>query len=190
MALSQILTLRKSGSVKRHHTYRTLVDQSVAEHSWHAATLAGILATKEHNIDQGRVVMHMLTHDAAETYTGDAPANAKKDTELGLYLDRMEERWRWLNLSPTMNPNLTIREEVFCSLVDTMEFMLFCCEERALGNYSVKTLFYRASDYAREKLYKENVGKWNILEQIVEAIEDHFSQWNGDIFRHEILGED
>jgi 5'-deoxynucleotidase YfbR-like HD superfamily hydrolase len=121
--------------VPRWTIVRTIQKQSVAEHSFRVALIAGRLvrhffSPAFYNEARNRVFHYALLHDQAEAFTGDIPTPAgrrinKKDLEdqfVSHYVDWVE-------------PSETIEQVV--KVADYVEALIFLTVEKSLGNNSV-----------------------------------------------------
>lgn len=133
---------RKAGSVERYHTERTLMRQSVAEHSYHVANIALELAGNTASLNLVRAALY---HDIAEQYTGDIPAPVKVDwPDLHNALRIIE---RAFHEGAEVECNLTPAEQLILKWADALELLYYCIEERLMGNTSLDPVFYRGNQY-------------------------------------------
>lgn len=65
---------RQAGRVLRYHTYPTLQQQTVGEHTWQVLRIY----TEVWGAPSGDVMLCILHHDSAERVTGDTPHHAKR----------------------------------------------------------------------------------------------------------------
>jgi 5'-deoxynucleotidase YfbR-like HD superfamily hydrolase len=78
--MSNILDLMRAGSVKRFHIVNTIRTQTLAEHQYGVAVLAGEIAERL-GLDApavASVVAAAIVHDSGETRSGDLPTPTKK----------------------------------------------------------------------------------------------------------------
>jgi len=122
------------GNVRRHHNYPIVGQQDVAQHSWRMC----MLYVELFGYDDG-AIRWILGHDVAEYKTGDVPANAKwRSPILAQELNRLaREDMDRLGLTIELSETIFMR----CKFVDRMEHMLFCFEQRRLGNRNVDRVF-------------------------------------------------
>lgn len=71
-----IQDLLRAGDVKRWTIVRTVVQQSIAEHTFNVVMIARAIA-KECDIDDEYVIKYALEHDLDEIRTGDIPSPTK-----------------------------------------------------------------------------------------------------------------
>jgi len=173
MSLSWLHTVRHSGQVKRCHTVPTLQTYNVAEHSFNAIVIAQTICSEldyrmEHTIGATRtlvelsdsnITQYILLHDLAEGYTGDIPANVKKETAIKSILDEMESKWGEENVPTYMNVSLSQQEYVVAKLADTLELCMFCKDEITMGNRhpAMMQMALNVTTYATDWCRKNNV---------------------------------
>ncbi len=136
--MSNLDLIRFGGSVKRYHTATTIGAQSVAEHSFRVACICYLLDPE----CSKQQLLHALVHDLAEQVTGDIPAPAKRllrTEELG----RLEAKVTNSLLSTKLLPY----QEKILKYADYLEGMLYCVEQRALGNRTMEQVFSNYQDY-------------------------------------------
>lgn len=80
----QLAFLTEIDALKSVTRQSPIVDQSrrenSAEHSWHLAMFALILADADVEVDAGRVIVMLLIHDIVEIDAGDAPIHGTHDS--------------------------------------------------------------------------------------------------------------
>ena len=129
---------RLSASVKRYHTWPTLTQQTVAEHSYHVMRIFVEYMTKDF-IFSGEIAKCILFHDIGEMATGDIPFPVKSNNpELKVILDRLEENHRHtLDLPEVRLSQDTVTAIKICDLLEMAEFGL---HELRLGNQYAKPI--------------------------------------------------
>lgn len=111
--------LLRNNHVKRWHIVNTTTDQSVAEHSFNVAVLAGFLAKKK-GLPLQEVTIAALYHDVGEALTGDIPTVLKR--AIG-YKDPIEGRLSYLGMSIEIT-DPQIKEVVKqADLIDAVHFL-------------------------------------------------------------------
>lgn len=122
------VSLREAGNVKRCHTLPIQGEYTVATHSYHAVNLLLVL----HPLPSIELIKAVLWHDVAERWLGDTPAPAKwLDEKLKNIIESHEhEMLCKLGLSTLLSPN----DEVWLKNIDGLEFLMFCEDQRAMGN--------------------------------------------------------
>lgn len=121
--------LRQAGQVQRCHTLRHVGEYSIAEHTYQALSL--LLTFRPQS--SPALIKALLWHDAPELWLGDLPAPAHwnlpplsrvyKEAELFLY-DRLGVH----------NELLDKEEHLWLRFCDSLEFWLWCEEQRRRGN--------------------------------------------------------
>lgn len=135
--------VRTGGAVKRYHTAATLGTQNVAEHSFRVALICYII-----NPNSSReLILHALAHDLSEGITGDIPAPAKRVLKTA-ELAEMEESV--VNTMLPGLPELSEYEKKILKLADCLEGLLYCVEQRALGNTTMHPIMGKYCSYLIE----------------------------------------
>ena len=129
------------GSVKRFHTVSTIVQDTDARHSYGVAWLIWMLSD---GLATGRLLMAGLAHDLAEQQVGDVPSPAKRALGIGKGLDDLEDAILGKN---GVLFALSEAEARILKLADCFDGMLFCIQERFLGNKNTDIVFRRYTDY-------------------------------------------
>jgi len=126
----RMLTTRGlAGRVRRYHTWPTLHQETVGEHTHRVATLFLQLF----GTPRVEVLEYILQHDSGELSSGDMPFYAKRDVpELKHYMNRAEGRGRE-RLKIEM-PKLTDEEWTQFKLCDLLQMLEFALIEMEMGN--------------------------------------------------------
>jgi len=165
--LQRLLRLRAGAGVKRYHTFPTLGEQLVGQHS-HAVAL---FVLSLHPSPSLNLIKACLFHDLAEFDTGDCPAQVKWafpnmsamlelaeisiDSKLGIAVELTDEETKWLKLA------------------DTLEYCLYSLEQRRLGNMNMDIVFARGMSRLQSyELVLEN----EIVRSFVHKLEYAYSQ--------------
>lgn len=120
--------IRRGGSVKRWHTTTVIGEHLVSSHSWGVATLVWMLKPD----CRPELLMAALTHDVAEHWLGDLPAQVKwHSAELARVYDGLEEH---VNMSLGVSFSLTVDEDELLKICDMLELLFFTEEQIMLGN--------------------------------------------------------
>ena len=145
--------IARSGRVTRYHNTPMVTRQTIADHTW------GVMVCLNWLLDD-QVPAHMLKaamyHDVPEIVTGDVPAPAKADnSHLKDALTIIEER---VKADLNIHIDLTEWEEAVISMADTMELMMHCKKEMAMGNKHAHKVFNKGMDYLMDKraVYLQN----------------------------------
>jgi len=156
-------TARLGGQVQRCHTIPTVQKHhSVAEHSFNCIVIANHICNELNRIyfmvdlSPTAVCSYLLIHDIPESYTGDIPANVKKDcTAIKENLYLLEEIWMKENIPEyaSQYTTMTPLEKEVASLADSLEFVMFCTDDFEMGNRSPVFLeaYRRGCEYAESK---------------------------------------
>jgi len=133
--------LYNAGTVRRYHTNPVIKDQDLAAHSWGVAMIIReIMPGNLHLIEAA------LTHDLAESVTGDIPYTGKKKyPKLKQTSIEAEREFAMVNGTPL---HLTPVEQRCLSWADMFECYLFATREVEMGN----NLMRYVADTAKEAL--------------------------------------
>lgn len=109
----------RNNHVTRWHIVDTVKTQSVAEHSFNVAVLAGFLAKKK-GLPLQEVTWAALYHDVGEALTGDVPSHLKRVIS---YKDPIEDKLTYLGQKlQTEDPK--IKEIIkMADLIDAVHFL-------------------------------------------------------------------
>ena len=147
----KIIQARAGGKVKRCHSFTTIGEYNVAEHSWGVAMLMYQLFPT----DYPRLSIYCLTHDIPEAWIGDIPSPALKyapDCVKKHFMDMENKLFTSLDL-PNHNdlPELDKKKLLAC---DILEFYLWAREQLEMGNRYVEEALRELDSYfEREPLY-------------------------------------
>lgn len=147
-----IAAIAQGRAVQRYHTTPTLRPQSVGDHSFGVAMLASLIAMPTIGVSVP-LLMAALTHDMAEVRYGDVPSPAKRAVEAKLpgfralygqleqeYLKEREMDWEAM---------LSADEKAVLKCADYLDGMMYCIQERLLGNRGIAEVFTNFSLYFR-----------------------------------------
>jgi 5'-deoxynucleotidase YfbR-like HD superfamily hydrolase len=125
--------LYNAGVTKRFHTKRTIHTQNVAEHSWGVAMILIEICKPS------AMLLHVaLTHDLAESVTGDTPATAKwASRELRDSLARLEDSF---NKRMGIDYGLLPEEQECIKWADMLELIMYCQAEVDMGNTKMESI--------------------------------------------------
>ena len=134
-------TLYDAGAVRRYHTNKTLKDQDLAAHSWGVAMII-------REIMPGNLMLieAALTHDLAESVTGDIPYTGKRKHPL--LKTASEDAEREFDMVNGTLVQLTPIEARCLAWADMFECYLFSIREVEMGNNLMRFVV----DTAREAL--------------------------------------
>ena len=148
MDINRLHIWRKALKVERMHTVPHVTPYNNGFHSCNAALIAHELC-ELNGLNSASVIRYMLLHDLAEGYTGDMPANVKRDfPDLSKALSIAEKVWEGEYI-PSM-PDLHIQEKIIAKVADTAELGMYCLEELHLGNKNVLPVIANVIRYLQE----------------------------------------
>jgi len=157
------------GQTKRFHTCNTIGENSVAAHSFQVAWLCHVLM-------QGasyNLIMAAIAHDMAEQTTGDLPGHIKLQLPSGQELEDMEHR---ALVQRDWNFVLNADEQFILKLADYLSGMLFCCQERMMGNKSLNGCFSWWNERVMDMVYGlQSVFSPNeVIRIVVNEVQQHW----------------
>ncbi len=156
----QIQFIMLGADVRRYHTVRTLVTETVGHHSHGVAALCLLLVRQP----SANLLRAALLHDLAEHQTGDIPSPAKRQYGIGDQVSALENQL--LDAVGLTMPLLTDAEERTLKLADIAQGALFCAQETHLGNEAMWAVYRRYMGYAESMIL---VGQER---ELFEAIKD------------------
>jgi hypothetical protein len=128
------LDIRLSGNIHRYHTWPTVGQQTIADHSWQILRIYLCVADE---IDP-HMVQHICFHDIGETYIGDLPYPVKSENHmLKTQLDRMEQvsHHSQLNFWGAFKTCfLTDNDKLLFKQIELIEMAEFGLDQLCLGN--------------------------------------------------------
>lgn len=137
--------LSLSGMVERYHNIPTITRDTIGEHTYGVLWL--VVELYKPALPPAHVLLGALAHDTPEVNWGDITAPTKRLMGIKEAYAKLEDvSYAALDISV----QLTAEEHRKIKMADTMDAMLHCCYERALGNQMVCEVidtFYR---WARE----------------------------------------
>jgi 5'-deoxynucleotidase YfbR-like HD superfamily hydrolase len=114
--IRRISNVLESGEVQRFHAVPSVPAQSVAQHAWGVAVLVTFVK-KDPRPD---LIIHALSHDMAELYTGDIPFTTKREVPgMNELLDVAERTYCQNELFDL--PRITKAEKLALKLCDMLE---------------------------------------------------------------------
>ena len=134
---AQLEFIFNGAAVQRFHTTPPIRPQTDGARSFGVAWLCWML-TEGHARQE--LIMAALGHDLAEQFTGDLPAMIKRQATIGIQLDALEEEQR---SKAGLEFALTEDEQKVLDLADALEGMMFCVQERRLGNREAERWYGR-----------------------------------------------
>ena len=134
-SVSNVLNVLDGGEVKRYHTMSIIGEQSVASHSWGVAVILNWLKP---DISK-TAILKALAHDVAEKRTGDMPAPTKwNNPDLAKELSVVEKN---IEAELGVDYDLTEEEHEYFKQSDMFELLMYCVNQRSLGNTNVNVVF-------------------------------------------------
>lgn len=172
-AQKRINFFRRGAGVRRYHTHRTIMEDTVGHHScnvglfvimlWQARTAEG---TGTH-LRLGPMLAAALAHDLPEHTVGDIPAPAKRKLRAaGVDLDSEETQ---LLDEHRFSFALSDEEERLLKLGDYLDGLSFCAEERTRGNRYLNDVALTYATYLSELAKVGSVGERNIITAVTES---------------------
>lgn len=161
--------IRSAGSIKRFHTVPTIGTQSVAEHSYHVATLCINLSDGKPSVN---LLKAALYHDLAELVTGDIPApvkwanpNLKKELE---NIEGVFEKEHHIDVSLTPNELLILRH------ADAFECAFYAVDQIMLGNKNMIQVYKNITTHIGSMKVLDNPKPYaiiinNLIESYINA---------------------
>lgn len=127
----KVLQMREGSSVERCHLLPHVGSYSVGKHSFDMLCLLHVLYPKA----SANLVKAILLHDLAERWTGDVPGSAYESfPELGKEVHRANDTASEL---AGYNVDLTPAEQKLLKVIDKMELLLWCHDQKNMGNKNV-----------------------------------------------------
>lgn len=175
------ITCHQAGRVSRLHTVPHLQHYNNGQHCYMVTVIVYELA-KANDLSSDttmRLMQAALAHDAPEAITGDIPAPIKRESgELKRALDFLEEEWfvancpdDWLDSLANKFPE---RDYALLKAADSIELLMFCVEERALGNTNIAGVYGRALEYVLQSI--DDFPKLRGIPELLQAIQTRWKQ--------------
>lgn len=143
----QAVFLRAGGYTRRYHGWRTIKDDLVSSHSYNVANLVMLLRPD----CRKELLMVAIRHDSAEWIAGDTPSDVKRQVpELKVALDAYEDKI-FADMGLAL-PELTEDEYKVLKLADNLDGMMFCIQEREMGNLLIVPVYNTYDRYLRKQL--------------------------------------
>lgn len=143
--MEQLEFLRNAGETRRYHGWPVLRPQSVAEHSFHVATILHVLYGQEEPGISCTLLLAALTDDLAEWITGDPPSPFTRAMEQrlpGFRAQRKEVENKVLEaVQLDFGKFLNEEEQRKLKVADYIDGAMYCVRERAMGNKLIAPAF-------------------------------------------------
>lgn len=158
-----ILAMQEGLGVKRFHTHRTLLQQSVGEHSASVALLVHLITSGQ---CRKELYLAALVDDLAEYWTGDIPSPYKRSVG-GLRERVHEDGVIWLDDRGFPPIQLTTHEKNVLKLADALDGLLFCAREVEIGNRVMLGVGDTFLGYAKELMESVPSENRGVAEHVV-----------------------
>lgn len=140
---------RFAGNVQRYHTWPTINQQSVAEHTWQMLRIWFHMWGPP----PPDVTVVIVFHDAGEVLAGDRPFMAKRRSpELKAILDKLEDEAVEEMGGPKAGLRLTPYDTLRIKFCDWLEMMEFGLVEMAMGNNLCQPVVNACSELIYSKI--------------------------------------
>ncbi len=147
--------------MKRHHNYPILGEQRVSDHTWRMLIIAKEIFPEKCG---PHFISAVLYHDVTEYKTGDVPANAKwKNKNLRKGLKELKEE---IEKELVLQHDLSKHEKQALQYCDRLEHMIFCLEQRKLGNTYVDRPFANLVEYVLQEVGLPNTSAGELFEHV------------------------
>ncbi len=142
----QLQFVIQGGQVKRFHIVPLVHSNTVGHHSFGVAWLCYLLSEQ---MPRPELLLAALAHDMGEQEVGDVPSTTKRGLGISEKLETMEREARCRNGFHFL---LTEEEQRTLDLADKFDGMLFCVQERSLGNVNMEAPFYRWATWINKEV--------------------------------------
>lgn len=152
----------RGGQIRRFHSWPTIGQETVAEHSYYVCML--VLALTDGKASSN-LLKAALFHDLAEQATGDIPATTKwANPLLKANLDAIEEIFeaKW-NIAIALPED----DKLVLKWSDMLALLFYCKQQRDLGNRGMNVVFTRGVDYLNNLKQLESGKK--VLTYLIES---------------------
>lgn len=134
------------GSSKRYHTVQTHNTQDIASHSFGVAWWCELITDKRAS---KQLIMAALTHDLAEHVVGDVPSPAKRAMGCRDAFNAYEDKILKEN-GVDHYMILSEQEKAVLKAADCFDGLMFCLNERRMGNRHIEIVYGRYYSYIME----------------------------------------
>lgn len=171
LVTEQAVFLRAGGYTRRYHGWRTIKDDLVGSHSYNVANLVMLLRPD----CRKELLMVAIRHDSAEWIAGDSPSDVKRQVpELKVALDAYEDKvFADIGLSL---PELTADEYKVLKVADNLDGLMFCIQEREMGNLLIIPVFNTYNRYLKKQIAE--TPKWPDQFPEIKIYTDLVERWN------------
>lgn len=138
MKLEQFKKAIEGGEVRRFHGHPVNIHQTNMHHGARVALIAQEIHPYPNGNLSAEFLLYCILHDTAEVETGDIPSPAKtKYPQLKQVSDEIHEQF----MHDAGFYKLSSYEYALLKVADYLETMLYCCEEKDLGNRQMQEVF-------------------------------------------------
>lgn len=166
--------IERGGQVRRYHTVSTLSTETVASHSYLVAWCVALITGGKPSAE---LLMAALQHDIAESVTGDLPAPSKRELRIGVQFEEYEDQVLKDNSHINYACLISEEEKKHLKMADICAGMLFCIQERMMGNKLVVIPFNNYWKYS-EELWKSQLSH-GASESLLTTIAEKWEKANG-----------
>lgn len=132
--VEQVKFAREAGAVRRLHTHRVIGDADIAQHTFNALSLLRVLYPNA----RPALIWALLIHDFPERLTGDIPSPVKWNCDFFDPTEYKKCETAILNITGFNIEELTDEEDMILKAVDAIDFYMFCLDQEAMGNSTIK----------------------------------------------------
>jgi len=166
----EINTILRSGEIRRYHATPGVPTQSLSTHQWGVA----MLLQKFYPHESKEVLLYALTHDVAESATGDMPAPVKRaNPRLKTILEVMEER---VEEELGIASSLTLEQYQKVKVCDIIESMWYCYLLIRRGNQDAVEPFRNTVEYY-DLMPETNIVSGNFVANMITEVDAHARLW-------------
>jgi 5'-deoxynucleotidase YfbR-like HD superfamily hydrolase len=162
------------GNIVRYHTAPGLKPNTNAHHSHGVAMLCIILWSDSGRLPRAELLAAALTHDLAEQVASDVSAPAKRLLGIRKQLHDLEQDVL-KEYKLDYEKYLSQEEQRILSLADTLDGLLYTCEEIARGNKKYNVLWGRWQGYVSELTPDLSPHELNVINAIFQIHEEAIS---------------
>ena len=129
----KLFAAREAGQVKRFHTFPTITQQTVGEHTFNMlCMLFQFCVEVRRQVPSTNLIQAVMYHDIGERWVGDVPATARwHNEEFKSVVDNYEEK---LRNKMGFSVQLTDEETRILKFLDSLDCLLWAVHEENLGN--------------------------------------------------------
>ncbi len=143
--MDRILYAYQGAAVQRYHTWRTIKPQDVGQHTY--GVIFFLTQLYPNGVPNG-VLLEAIAHDLPEQKYGDIPAPAKRALNGSAY--RLQELEDELNSAQGMGSPLSQGDKRLLKMADVLDGMMYCVQEKILGNLNMGIVYHRFHSYVQE----------------------------------------